>query len=85
MSIYRHHPPIQFPVSTCPVCDQPATGTRHGMPWCNSCDVGWQTPRQYAERRGLRPFHARQDLAERLPWHHRGRPVVVEREGGPRR
>lgn len=39
---------------------------------------GWITPREYTERRGLKPHRARQELIGRRPWHIRGCPVVAE-------
>jgi hypothetical protein len=75
-------PRDQFPASTCPICDEPSATRRRGMFWCTDCRIGWETPRQYARRRRLRPFEMRLDLAGRRPWHFKGRPIVVVR-GGP--
>lgn len=68
-------PPDQ-PSQECPVCGEVTDLVLHGLQWCRHCECGWLSPRQYAKGRGLRPHQARQEIVERLPWHHRGRPVV---------
>src|SRR5690348_14842162 len=67
-------------LQTCPRCDRATSVTPRGLTWCGRCKCGWESPQDYARRHRLRPHQARQDLVERLPFHHRGKPIVLVNE-----
>jgi hypothetical protein len=77
--------PIRSPLfdqsPICPICEQPTKERRHGMSWCPDCDAGWESPREYTRRKGLKPHEARNQLIGRRPWYVAGRPIVVSRKG----
>ena len=74
-------PPDQPPL-ICPVSDSPTELVLTGLPWCRNCECGWPSPKTYAKRRGIRPRQARQEIVERLPWHHRGMAGCAGEGGG---
>jgi hypothetical protein len=65
----------------CPDCGR-RTRRWGTLALCLKCKVGWQLIRDWAARRGLSPYRARQLLLqrERLPWCFQGHQVVKVRE-----